>query len=340
MTIVSDNFDDGVLASIWSTLHVGSGSSSGQEVDGVYRISIASDANGEYTGIYLVDKYDKPFTVKVKVRLPNANGMGAIRLLSGAEDINSYPHDNYYHLRFYKDETQPFYGVKADKKISGTTTNLGSVSLSSDTVEVWLKIEVTDTEIIFYYSLDGSTWNEITRETIDSGISFPVWVALVAHGASYNQGTITEFDDFMLATGLVSFRLTQYPSEVKATPSASFTVNIVVANEGSESGTVDVRIRDHNNSIVASKQATVAAGSSTTVSLSAVAPNSPGTYTWKVEAYNVDVGTIDDSKSFTLEVTSVLLGGINIQQITQLLLRLLPYIILLLVISAVVAAIR
>ena len=137
-----------------------------------------------------------------------------------------------------------------------------------------------------------------------------------------------------------AFQITSYPSSISASPGATITINVTVVNNGDADGTVEVRVRDHNNSIVASKQVTVAAGSSTSVSLTATAPSSPGTYSWKVEAYNVDTGTVDDSKSFTVEVSGGVFGGIDIQQMMQIFLQLLPFIMLILIISILVAAIR
>lgn len=136
------------------------------------------------------------------------------------------------------------------------------------------------------------------------------------------------------------FKITEYPSTISVSPGATITINVTVVNNGNTDGTVEVRVRDHNNSIVASKQVTIAAGGSQSISLTATAPGSPGTYSWKVEAYNVNTGAVDDSKSFTVEVSGGLFGGIDIQQMMQLFVQLLPFIMLILLISILVAAIR
>jgi len=161
----------------------------------------------------------------------------------------------------------------------------------------------------------------------------------------FPNGEIYTWGDIHILTAnadVVVFTITDYPSSVNVQPDASFSVEVTVENKGTTDGTVEVRVRDHNNNIVASKQVTVVAGSSTSVSLSATAPSSPGTYSWKIEAYNVDTGSVDDSKSFTVEVSEGA-GGINMQQIQQMMqlfMQLLPFIMLILLISILVAAIR
>jgi len=136
------------------------------------------------------------------------------------------------------------------------------------------------------------------------------------------------------------FQITSCPSSISVRLGESFTINVTVANNGTIDGTVEIRLKDHNNNLVMARQVIIAAGDSTTVKLTATAPSSPGIYTWKVEAYNVDSGVVDDSKSFTVEVSGVLFGGIDIQQMMQLFLQLLPLIMLILLISILVAAIR
>ncbi|RLB80030.1 MAG: hypothetical protein DRH17_12690 [Deltaproteobacteria bacterium] len=101
-----------------------------------------------------------------------------------------------------------------------------------------------------------------------------------------------------------SFAITSYPSGVQAQPGASFTINVVVANNGGAEGTVEVRLKDHNGSVVDSKEVSIAPGSSEQVQLTGTAPSTEGSYTWSVEAYNVSTGQVDDAKTFTLTVTT------------------------------------
>jgi len=108
-------------------------------------------------------------------------------------------------------------------------------------------------------------------------------------------------------TGAPLFRITKYPSSISAKPGSTFSISVTIANTGSVDGTVEVRVRDHTNNVVSSKQVYLAAGAEVSVTLSATAPSTAGTYTWKIEAYNTNTGTVDDTKTFTLSVTGVAL---------------------------------
>ena len=100
-----------------------------------------------------------------------------------------------------------------------------------------------------------------------------------------------------------SFSITDYPSSVSGTPNSTKTVNITVANNGDTDGDCTVRIKDHNGTVVAEDTKTITAGGSETYSLSITLPSETGTYTWTIEAYNVTNDTVDDTKSFTVEVS-------------------------------------
>jgi len=195
-----------------------------------------------------------------------------------------------------------------------------------------------DTLVVGYATLeydDYITSNGGGTRTID--ISGDVEIDSYKVGNS--SGSL--IDNYGVVTaGTSHFSLISYPTEVNVNAGSSFTISVTVKNDGGVDGVVMIRIRDHNNSIVASKQVTVAAGGNQSLTLTATAPSSPGTYSWKVEAYNVDSGAVDDSESFTVEVSGGLFGGIDIQQMMQLFLQLLPFIMLILIISVLVAAIR
>jgi len=108
---------------------------------------------------------------------------------------------------------------------------------------------------------------------------------------------------------LPHFVITNYPSSIDVEANKQFTVDVTVENDGSADGDVEVRLVDHNNNIVDSKTVTISAGSSQSVTLTGTAPSTAGTYTWKVEAYNVSTESVDDSKDITLNVTAPPSGG-------------------------------
>ena len=89
------------------------------------------------------------------------------------------------------------------------------------------------------------------------------------------------------------------PSTVQ--PGAQFTVTVTVKNTGDASGTVEVRLKDQGGTIVDSKQASLSAGATADVQLSAMAPSQTGSYTYTVEAYNTNTGSVDDTA--TVEIT-------------------------------------
>jgi len=100
-----------------------------------------------------------------------------------------------------------------------------------------------------------------------------------------------------------AFTITDYPSSVSGTPSEQKTINVTVENNGNADGDCTVRIRDHNNNIVAEQTQTITAGSSAIYSLQITLPSTTGTYTWTIEAYNVTNDTVDDTETFTVEVS-------------------------------------
>jgi len=103
-------------------------------------------------------------------------------------------------------------------------------------------------------------------------------------------------------TGVPIFAITSYPSSVSGTPSSAMSISITVTNNGDIDGDCTVRIRDHNNNIVAEQTKTITAGGSATYSLQIILPSNAGTYTWTIEAYNITNDTVDDTKSFTVNV--------------------------------------
>jgi len=114
------------------------------------------------------------------------------------------------------------------------------------------------------------------------------------------------------------FSITNYPSTISGTPSETKTVNITVANNGDTDGDCTIRIKDHNGTVVAEQTKTIVAGSSETYSLSITLPSSSGTYTWTIEAYNVSTSNVDDTKSFTVEVSETPAPSTDILNLVRL----------------------
>jgi len=105
-------------------------------------------------------------------------------------------------------------------------------------------------------------------------------------------------------TGEPKFVITRYPSSVDVSPGGSFTVDVTVENQGDAVGYVEVRIKDHNGNIVASQETGLQPLTSATFTFNLQAPSEEGQYTWTVEAYNKDLDRVDDTKTFTVNVTA------------------------------------
>ena len=98
------------------------------------------------------------------------------------------------------------------------------------------------------------------------------------------------------------FTIVGGPSSITTTAGSSFSFSVTVKNDGDASGTVEVRVRDHNNALVDSQTGTLDAGAQQNFDFTETAPSEPGTYQWKIEAYNTDTATVDDYMYFTIEV--------------------------------------
>jgi len=187
--------------------------------------------------------------------------------------------------------------------------------------------------VVFYDGNDDNTFgiakmgiallNPDTNEIIDLTPDNPIWqspnsdpsfryvdilygndyiVLIAEEGQNDNSHDLIAYYDGTLQQA-PAFTITDYPSSVSGTPNETKTISITVANNGNSDGDCTVRIRDHNNNIVAEQTQTITAGSSAIYSLQITLPSTTGTYTWTIEAYNVTNDTVDDTETFTVEVS-------------------------------------
>ncbi len=120
-----------------------------------------------------------------------------------------------------------------------------------------------------------------------------------------SSGTVTDQKNVtvnVVQPSTPHFTITSYTSEVSVEPGGTITVQAVVKNDGDASGMVTVRLFDHNNTLMDAKDANIAPNNTTMFTLTATAPSQPGTYTWRLDAYNNDTGNIDDEKTITVNV--------------------------------------
>jgi len=188
----------------------------------------------------------------------------------------------------------------------GTEQTLATVTLGQFYI---LEIEVTDSAITFrVYDDNGNKLGEYseTSNLPNFGFPDPVFAVALQNGLTSSGGVQRgDFDYLEVPSEYLpaTFNITSYPSSVSGSPSETKTVSITIENIGGSDGDCTVRIKDHNNNIVAEQTKTITAGGSATYSLNITLPSSSGTYTWTIEAYNVTNDTIDDTKSFTVEVS-------------------------------------
>jgi len=134
-------------------------------------------------------------------------------------------------------------------------------------------------------------------------MSAPAYADALATVSEAVTVTAPAYADALATISGPQFSITDYPSHVSDTPSETKTINVTVQNVGDTDGDCTVRIRDHNGTVVAEQTKTITAGGTATYSLNITLPSETGTYTWTIEAYNVSTSNVDDSKTFTVEVS-------------------------------------
>jgi len=190
----------------------------------------------------------------------------------------------------------------------------------------------------------------IATKDVNTSIDIPFKAIKITSGSNgvglvtetVNQGTDNislSANDGIIYVSTSIFSIVNYPSKVSGYTGEQKIVDITVENQGVSDGTVELRVKDHNGNVVASQRQTIPAGSSYTFSITITLPSTVGTYTWSIEAYNVSTDNVDDSKSFTVEVSGVEVPSV-LNQFIQLFMQLLPFIILLIIVSLLVAALK
>ena len=127
------------------------------------------------------------------------------------------------------------------------------------------------------------------------------------HGVPALQDDNGDPIDVTIEKGVIAvtyphFATTLEQTTITVNAGESFSVRVILRNDGTGKGTAEIRLKDHNGNIVDSSLITLNADSSTTITLSATAPETEGTYDWTIETYNVNNGTVDDVDILTLNV--------------------------------------
>jgi len=99
------------------------------------------------------------------------------------------------------------------------------------------------------------------------------------------------------------------PSTVNTSPGSRFSVTFTIGISGALNGTCILRIYDHLNNKIVEQFINFPNAQDQVVTVDMTAPDSPGTYTWTAQVYEFGSGSMTDSKTFTVNVSSTGGGG-------------------------------
>ena len=94
------------------------------------------------------------------------------------------------------------------------------------------------------------------------------------------------------------------PPSISQPPNTYFNITVTVSNIGNVQGTVNIVLKDQNGVMQDSSQHTLSPGQQISTFLQGLTPSSQGSYTFTVDAVNVDTGQIDSSYPISVTVTS------------------------------------
>lgn len=103
------------------------------------------------------------------------------------------------------------------------------------------------------------------------------------------------------------FVIVAVTGKVRVEVEKEFNIKVTVENspEAGSSGTVVVRIIDHNGKVVAEDSATLGIGESADFTFTCKAPKEAGTYTWYAKAYDAERWEVHDSKEIIVDVWDI-----------------------------------
>jgi len=110
------------------------------------------------------------------------------------------------------------------------------------------------------------------------------------------------------------FSIQSYNTSITGAAGSKQKIVVAVANTGNATGAVQVSIIDNNGNTVNSTQLTLAPGINATTTIYVALPTSTGTYTWKIQALNLNTTRVDDEKTFTVSVYGELIKNGDFSQ--------------------------
>ena len=281
------------------------------KIDGLFDYS-----GGCYAGLRYKNPPSKPFKIVFKVRIESGHTSLATTTIFGKDSSG-----NIYWVKLKENGVYIQHVPENEFGDTPATTDTSATGTYSTDTWYTMEVEVLEDNTV-NVSVDG---NQVLSYQLSVDIS--PYIVLSAPESAVNY-----YDDFelyatqtvaqpqelqLLSIGYVDetqvtephFTIVDYTQSITVVKGQSFNVSATVKNDGSASGSVVVRLKDYNDTIVDTKTITLNAGEQQTVTLTATAPSTTGTYNYTIEAYNETTSTVDDSKTVTVNVTEEQVSG-------------------------------
>jgi uncharacterized membrane protein len=173
---------------------------------------------------------------------------------------------------------------------------------------------------------NGNTVNS-TQLTLAPGINATttIYIALPTSTGTYtwkiqalNLNTTRVDDEKTVQVGVVTylpvFSIVSYNSSIAGPAGSRQRLVVAVQNTGNASGNAVLTVIDNNGNTVNSTSLSIPAGQTATATLTVTLPASTGTYTWRIQALNLNTTRVDDEKTFTVSVYGELIKNGDFSQ--------------------------
>jgi flagellin-like protein len=117
-----------------------------------------------------------------------------------------------------------------------------------------------------------------------------------------------------VATYLPVFSIVSYNSSIAGPAGSRQRLVVTVQNTGNASGNTVLTVIDNNGNTVNSTTLSIPASQTATATLTATLSASTGTYTWKIQALNLNTTRVDDEKTFMVSVYGELIKNGDFSQ--------------------------
>ena len=133
-----------------------------------------------------------------------------------------------------------------------------------------------------------------------------------------NSATGSQDDEKMVQVSVVTylpvFSIVSYNSSIAGPAGSRQRLVVTVQNTGNASGSAVLTVIDQYGNTVNSTTLSIPAGQTATATLTVTLPASTGTYTWKIQALNLNTTRVDDEKTFMVSVYGELIKNGDFSQ--------------------------